>query len=374
MKFTIARDQALASMNRIQRVVERRNTIPILANVLLKAQASGSLILRATDLDLELSETIPATVESAGSTTVPAHMLYDILRKLPAGSQVSFEAKEGAIAVKTGRSRFTLHTLQESDMPSLGEGDMDVEFAIAAGDLRALIDRTRFAISTEETRYYLNGIYLHIVEDRQSKFLRAVATDGHRLAQTQVPAPKGADGMRGVIFPRKAVGELQKIVESAEDEVTVELSANKIRFTRGAVVLTSKLIDGTFPDYARVIPQNNNKILTLAKKDFYDAVDRVSTVSTERGRAIKLSLTQNRLTMTVTNPDSGAAVEEMDVSFDDAGAGEFEIGFNSRYLLDICEELEGEEAIVKLSEAGAPALMSSAGDENSLFVLMPMRV
>lgn len=372
MKFTIERDQALASMNRIQRVVERRNTIPILANVLLKAQASGSLLLRATDLDLEVSETIKASVSAAGSTTVPAIMLYEILKKLPSGSEVSFEIKDSTLAVKTGRSRFTLHTLHEADMPSLGDDPLDVAFTIPAADLRTLIDRTRFAISTEETRYYLNGIYLHVVQEGNSKFLRAVATDGHRLAQTQVPAPAGALDMRGVIFPRKAVGEVHKIIEGAEDDVTVELSQNKIRFTSGAIVLTSKLIDGTFPDYARVIPQNNSRIITLAKADFASAVDRVSTVSSERGRAIKLSLVQNRLTMTVNSPDSGDAVEEMDVDY--ADDGQFEIGFNSRYLLDICGELQGDDAVIKLSDPGAPALLSGVGDANSLFVLMPMRV
>lgn len=374
MKFTVARDQALASMSRVQRVVERRNTIPILANVMLGAQASGALVLRATDLDLEVSETILASVTHAGSTTVPAIMLYDILRKLPVGSEVLFEIKEDTLVVKTGRSRFSLNTLPDSDMPSLADGDMDVEFALPADDLRALIDRTRFAISTEETRYYLNGIYLHVIDEGQGKFLRAVATDGHRLAQTQVGAPIGSSDMRGVIFPRKAVGELQKIIEGTDDNVSVEISANKIRFTCAAVVLTSKLIDGTFPDYARVIPQNNNKIVTLAKKDFASAVDRVSTISIERGRAIKLAFADNRLTMTVNNPDSGAAVEEMDVAYDDAGAGGFEIGFNSKYLLDICTELDGDEAIMKLSDPGAPALLATAGDQNSLFVIMPMRV
>lgn len=372
MKFTIERDRALASMSRIQRVVERRNTIPILANVLLRAQAPGSLLLRATDLDLEVSETMQASVSSAGSTTVPAIMLYDILKKLPAGSEVAFEIKESTLAVKTGRSRFTLHTLHEGDMPSLGDDALDVEFTIPATDLRVLIDRTRFAISTEETRYYLNGIYLHVVQDGNSKFLRAVATDGHRLAQTQVSAPSGAGDMRGVIFPRKAVGEVQKIIESADGDVTVELAQNKIRFTCGAVVLTSKLIDGTFPDYARVIPQNNSKVITLAKADFASAVDRVSTVSSDRGRAIKLSLAQNRLTMTVNNPDSGDAVEEMDVDY--ADDDNFHIGFNSRYLLDICGELGGDDAVIKLSDPGAPALLYSVGDTNSLFVLMPMRV
>jgi DNA polymerase-3 subunit beta len=371
MKFTIGRDQVLGAMTRIHRVVERKNTIPILANVLLKADGAGKLMLRATDLDLEVSEKLPAQVETGGGTTVPAHMLHDILRKIPSGAEVLFESKEGTMTVRSGRSRFSLHTLQEDAMPSLGDDALETSFAIPAADLLALIDRTRFAISTEETRYYLNGIYLHVVE---AKFLRAVATDGHRLAQTQVAAPKGSLEMKGVIFPRKAVGEVQKIAEGIDGDVEVELAHNKIRFTCGGVVITSKLIDGTFPDYGRVIPQNNGKVVMLDKSDFASAVDRVSTVATERGRAIKLSLTTNRLTMTVTNPDSGAATEEMDVDYPNEAGGEFDIGFNSRYLLDICEELGGEQAVIRLSDPGAPALLESVGDASSLFVLMPMRV
>jgi DNA polymerase-3 subunit beta len=373
MKFTVARDRILASMSRIGRVVERRNTIPILGNVLLVAEGPGRLTLRATDLDLETAETFEAQVATSGATTVPAHMLHDILKKLAVGSEVVFESSEGKATVRSGRSRFTLHTLPQEDMPAIGEGVLDTSFQIPAADLRELIERTRFAISTEETRYYLNGIYLHVVQDGKIKVLRAVATDGHRLAQTQVAAPEGALAMPGVILPRKTVNEVHKMVEGADDEVSVDLSQTKIRFACGPVTITSKLIDGTFPDYGRVIPLGNDKIMTIDKKDFEAAVDRVSTVSSERGRAVKLALTQNRLVMTVNNPDSGNAVEEMDVDYPES-AGDLEIGFNSRYLLDICQEIDGEQAVVKLSDPGAPALIAASGDTKSLFVIMPMRV
>ena len=217
-------------------------------------------------------------------------MFYDIVRKLPDGSQIVLEADgdRAVLAIRAGRSRFTLQTLPENDFPDLAAGDMSHSFSLAAKDVKRLIDRTQFAISTEETRYYLNGIYLHAAGTAKAATLRGVATDGHRLAQLDLVQPKGAEGMPGVIVPRKTVGEVQRLIEDSEAEVTIELSQAKIRFTIGNVVLTSKLIDGTFPDYGRVIPQGNDKELVVDKKDFENAVDRVSTISSERGRAVKL--------------------------------------------------------------------------------------
>ncbi|MBN9011592.1 MAG: DNA polymerase III subunit beta, partial [Rhizobiales bacterium] len=269
MKVTVERAQLLKSLGHVHRVVERRNTIPILGNVLIRAEGAR-LALKATDLDLEVTETLAAETATAGSTTVPAHMFYDIVRKLPDGSQIVLESDgdRAVLAIRAGRSRFTLQTLPESDFPDLAAGDMSHAFSLSAADVKRLIDRTQFAISTEETRYYLNGIYLHAAGSAKSETLRAVATDGHRLAQVDLPLPKGASGVPGVIVPRKTVGEVQRLIEDAEAEVTIELSQGKIRFTLGNVVLTSKLIDGTFPDYGRVIPQNNDKELRVDKKDF----------------------------------------------------------------------------------------------------------
>ena len=291
MKVTVERAQLLKSLGHVHRVVERRNTIPILANVLIRAEKS-KLALKATDLDLEVNETIAAEVSPGGSTTVPAHMIYDIVRKLPEGSQVVLEASgdRAVLAIRAGRSRFTLQTLPESDFPDLNAGEMTHSFKIAAADLKRMIDKTQFAISTEETRYYLNGIFLHTATAGKAETLRAVATDGHRLAQYEIPLPSGAKGMPGVIVPRKTVGEVQRLIEDSEAEIAIEMSQAKIRFTIGDVTLTSKLIDGTFPDYARVIPLGNDKQLKVDKGEFEAAVDRVSTVSSERGRAVKLSL------------------------------------------------------------------------------------
>jgi DNA polymerase III subunit beta len=371
MKVTVERAQLLKSLGHVHRVVERRNTIPILANVLIKA-GNSKLSLKATDLDLEVIDSIAAEVSPGGSTTVPAHMFYEIVRKLPEGTQVVIEGTgdRAVLTIRAGRSRFTLQTLPESDFPDLAAGEMTHKFSLAAADLKRLIDKTQFAISTEETRYYLNGIYLHATPGKSSA-LRAVATDGHRLAQVELPLPQGAAGMPGVIIPRKTVGEVQRLIETPDGEVAIELSAGKIRFTIGDVVLTSKLIDGTFPDYSRVIPVNNDKELILDKKDFEAAVDRVSTVSSERGRAVKLSIAGGRLVLSVTNPDSGSATEELETEYK---SDPLDIGFNSRYLLDIAAQIEGEVAVLKLADPGSPTLIQDKDAKGALYVLMPMRV
>ena len=372
MKVTVERSELLRSLGHVHRAVERRNTIPILANVLLRADRA-TLRLKATDLDLEVTDAIAAEAAPGGSTTVPAHMFYDIVRKLPEGAQIVLESSgdRAALAIRAGRSRFTLQTLPESDFPDLAPGDMTHKFTLKGSDLKRLIDKTQFAISTEETRYYLNGIYLHIAVAGQAQTLRAVATDGHRLAQMELPLPDGAAGMPGIIIPRKTVGEVQRLLEDPDAQITVELSPGKIRFTVGAVILTSKLIDGTFPDYARVIPVGNDKELIVDKKEFEAAVDRVSTVSSERGRAVKLSLNSGNLLLSVTNPDSGSATEELEVEYE---AEAIDIGFNSRYLLDIATQIESEAAVLKLADPGSPTLIQDKEPHGALYVLMPMRV
>jgi DNA polymerase-3 subunit beta len=372
MKVTVERSELLKSLGHVHRVVERRNTIPILANVLLRADRS-KLSLKATDLDIEVTDTIAAEVGPGGSTTVPAHMLFDIVRKLAEGAQIVIESSgdRAALAIRAGRSRFTLQTLPETDFPDLAPGEMTHKFTVKAADLKRLIDKTQFAISTEETRYYLNGIYLHVAGSGKAQTLRAVATDGHRLAQVEFELPSGAAGMPGIIVPRKTVGEVQRLLEDNEAEVLIELSAGKIRFTVGEVVLTSKLIDGTFPDYGRVIPAGNDKELVVDKKEFEAAVDRVSTVSSERGRAVKLSITGGKLLLSVTNPDSGSANEELEVEYE---ADPLDIGFNSRYLLDIAAQIESEAAVLKLADPGSPTLIQDKEPHGALYVLMPMRV
>ncbi len=371
MKITIERGALLKSLNHVQSVVERRNTIPILSNVLMRA-GQGQLSLTATDLDIEVVEAISADIAQDGGTTASAHTLYDIVRKLPDGAQVEItNGDDGKLALQAGRSRFALQALPQEDFPAMSAGDLPFRFEMPAEALSRLIDKTRFAISTEETRYYLNGIYLHTAEADGTPMLRAVATDGHRLAQADFPVPEGAAGMPGVIVPRKTVLELQKLVEEDEGLVRIGVSDTKIRFEFGGVVLTSKLIDGTFPDYTRVIPEGNDKDMEVDGKKFAEAVDRVATISTERSRAVKLNMEEGRLVLTVTNPDSGSATEELSVAY---SSDPLEIGFNARYLLDIAGQLDGDKAIFSLADSGSPTLIRDVDDESAVYVLMPMRV
>jgi len=367
MKATIERATLLKSLGHVQSVVERRNTIPILSNVLLEARDDGSIRLMATDLDLQVDESVPANVSQAGAITVSAHTFFDIVRKLPEGSQVELTAAEGKMQVVAGRSRFNLSTLPRDDFPVIAEGELPTRFELPAATLRQIIEKTRFAISSEETRYYLMGIFLHIVDDQ----LRAAATDGHRLARVTVGKPEGADGMPDVIIPRKAVAELYRLLEELEGTVEISLSPTKVRFGLGSAVLTSKLIDGTFPDYNRVIPTANDKLLKLDPKSFSAGVDRVSTIASEKTRAVKISLDRDKVTLSVTSPENGVATEELAADY---GADGIEIGFNARYLLDILGEIDGDTVEVHLADAAAPTLLRENDKSNALYVLMPMRV
>jgi DNA polymerase-3 subunit beta len=372
MKLTIERAAFLKALSHVQSVVERRTTIPILSNVLLRAEA-GRLALSATDMDLEIAERVPSQIEREGRTTAPAHTLYDIVRKLREGAQIEIEAsgERNMMMLRSGRSTFTLACLPPEDYPLMAAGELPHDFSLSATELRTLIDRTRFAISTEETRYYLNGIYLHATKADEVPVIRAVATDGHRLARMEMVLPEGAAGMPGVIIPRKTALELRKLAEESEAEIQIGLSETKIRVTIGEAALTSKLIDGTFPDYDRVIPSNNDKMLEVNRKDFAEAVDRVSTISSEKSRAVKLTLESGSLVVSATSPENGTAVEELEVRY---SAGPLEIGFNSRYLLDISEQIEGEGAQFVMSDAGSPTIVRDSADASALYVLMPMRV
>jgi DNA polymerase-3 subunit beta len=367
MKATIERAVLLKSLGHVQSVVERRNTIPILSNVLLEAREDGSIRLMATDLDLQVDESVQANVAQPGATTVSAHTFFDIVRKLPEGSQVELSAAEGKMQVIAGRSRFNLSTLPRDDFPVIAEGDLPTRFELPAATLRQIIEKTRFAISSEETRYYLMGIFLHVVDDQ----LRAAATDGHRLARVTVARPDGAEEMPDVIVPRKAVQELYRLLEELEGTVEISLSPTKIRFGLGSAILTSKLIDGTFPDYNRVIPTANDKLLKLDPKSFSAGVDRVSTIASEKTRAVKMSVDRDKVTLSVTSPENGVATEEVPADY---GADGLEIGFNAKYLLDILGEIDGDTVEVHLADAAAPTLLRENDKSNALYVLMPMRV
>jgi len=372
MRLSIDKPSLTRALAHVASVVERRNTIPILSNVLLAA-AKNELKLTATDLDIELVETVPCKAKGEGATTVPAHMFHDIVRKLPDGSDIELtrDGEQGRLTIACGPARFSLQTLPADDFPSLSVEDLGHAFSLPAKDLKRLIEKTRFAISTEETRYYLNGIYLHEAKSDGKALLRAVATDGHRLAQVELPLPSGAKDMPGVIVPRKTVAEIARLAEDSDGDIRIELSPAKIRISGPRVVLTSKLIDGTFPDYERVIPQGNDKRMEVDNAAFAQAVDRVSTLSSDKGRAVKLSLSDGKLVLSVNNPDSGSATEELSVDY---AFDPLEIGFNARYLLDISGQLESGTAEFQLADPGSPTMVRDGKDNSALYVLMPMRV
>ncbi len=372
MKVTLERNHLLKSLGHVHRVVERRNTYPVLANVLLKADETG-LELRTTDLDIQVTETVPAMIAANGTTTVPAHTLYEIVRKLADGSEVHLETDDAEqMAITSSRSKFFLSCLSAEGFPDLKAGDFSHQFTLPAAAFAGLIERTQFAISNEETRYYLNGIYFHHIETKDKDLLRSAATDGHRLARTDIEAPDGVAGMPGIIVPRKTVTEMAKLLDGVEEEVFVELSESKIRLKVAGVDLLSKLIEGTFPDYERVMPKNNDKRMLVDSAGFAAAVDRVSTIASERGgKVVKLSLSEGMLELSVTNPDHGNASEELPVDYEDPG---FEIGFNARYLLDIISQIKSDNAVFEFGDAGSPTLVSNEDQANAVYVLMPMRV
>ncbi|NNE40750.1 MAG: DNA polymerase III subunit beta [Marinicaulis sp.] len=372
MKVTIERSALSKALGHVQSVVERRNTIPILSNVLIQAQ-KHSLVLTATDLDIEISEEAPADVAQDGATTVSALTLFEIVKRLPDGAQVRLDLsrEEGRLQVSAGRSEFSLAVLPDDDFPSLSHDDLDTKFTMATSDLRRLLQKTRFAMSQEETRYYLNGVYFHACPEEDTPLLRAAATDGHRLARLDAPLPDGAGNMPGVIVPRKAIAELSRLLEDAEDNVEIGVSTSKIRFGFGPGRLTSKLIDGTFPDYERVIPKGNKNTLRVETKEFAQAVDRVSTVSADRTRSVKLALESDNLRLAVNNPEAGSALEELSVDY---GGDPIEIGFNARYLLDVAQQVDGDTATFHLADPSSPTVIVDDEDTRALYVLMPLRV
>lgn len=372
MKFTIERSILLKTLSHMQSVVEKRNTIPVLSNVRIEATGEG-INFKATDMDTEITEIADAKVFESGATTAPAHMLYDITRKLNDGSEVeiTFPDEKGQLTIAAGRSKFSLSCIGVEDFPIISGDKLPIEFTMQKEELKDVIDRTKFAISTEETRYYLNGIYMHAKTEGETKVLRVVATDGHRLACVESPLPAGAENLAGVIIPRKTINEIRKLLDDVSiEEISVSLSENKVRFEMQDVALTSKLIDGTYPDYERVIPTDNDKELELDVKELSNAVDRVSVVA-ERTRAIKLITEKNKIIIATSSPDLGSASEEMEAKFE---GGNLEIGYNFRYLLDILGEVKGDNVKISFTDGSSPSVIHDTSDTSAIYVLMPMRV
>ncbi len=374
MKFSIDRSVLLIALQHVHSVVERRNTIPILSNVLIEAKEDG-VYLTSTDMDITVIEKVDlgeSEVTQLGTTTTSAQMLYDIVRKLPDNIKVEFlSEKNDRLGIKASSSSFALNCLPSEDFPSIAQEDFKHSFNIDALDLVRLIDKSSFAMSLEETRYYLNGIYLHAIKEDNVDKLRTVATDGHRLSRVDINLPQGAEGIPGVIIPRKTILEIRKILEDHTGNVSLSISETKIKLSFNNVVLTSKLLDGTFPDYSRVIPEHNDKLVTISNQSISEAVDRVSTVSTDKTRAIKININKGSVVISATNPDKGSASEHLDVVYN---GDEVEIGFNSKSVLDVARQIKGNEILIKLSDSVSPTLVYDKDDKEVLFVLMPMRV
>lgn len=371
--------------------VSGRETVPILANVLLSATEDG-LKLRSTDLDSQLVRSIAVEQGDTFETTVSAKYLSAIAAKLPADCQVSLSMEGNTqLKIAAGRSRFTLQTLPPEEFPTIGEGEWAAEFEIEAPALAGLIDAIGFAQSTEDTRYYLNGIFLHRFELDGVPKLRAAATDGHRLARYQLDLPEGAETLpeAGVIVPRRACGTIRRLIDhlpatvdgEKPHRIAVAVSAAMVRLELGTAVYVSKLIDGQYPDYSRVVPVGHGKVMKAERAALKEAVERVATISTERARVIKLDLGEagDVLRLEVNSPDTGLAVEEVACDYGPASAREpLTIGFNVRYALDLLGHLDAAEVAVELGDAQAASLWRDAGESGDgltrLYVLMPMRV
>ena len=371
MRAKINKRSLVQTLSHLHSVVEKRNTIPILANVLIEAK-DKKLMLAATDMEIAELQSISCEVLQEGAVTTPAHILYDIVRKLPDEAMIELESKEGKkLGIKSDKISFSLMCLPPNDFPDIHSGEYPEGFDIEASSLSRLIDKTLFSVSTEETRYYLNGIYLHSIKDDEQEVLRAVATDGHRLSRLSASLPKNVKNLEGVIIPRKTVTEIKKIIDNLEGKVKIQIAKNKIKFTIDNVIITSKLLDGAFPDYERVIPENNTKELIVDKLEFIAAVDRVSTLSSDRTRAIKFSLVKRNLEITAENPDQGSAKENINVHYD---GDDLEIGFNSKYLIDIARQITGANIKFMLSDKLSPTLLLDEEDNLALYLLMPMHI
>jgi DNA polymerase III subunit beta len=372
MQFTAPVASLRTAVKTAERAVTKRTTIPILGFLHLSAEG-GTLAIRATDLDRELIIRTPAAVTEPGQICVEAALLGSIVSKLPQKSDaiVALDSAKKQVTLRCESSRFVLHTLPMEDFPDLAPPpDSNHRFKLPTADLLRLIEATQFAISTEETRYYLNGIYLHQRDSGIDRALAAVTTDGHRLASAQVALPDGAAGFPSVIVHRETIRLIPAAVEGAET-VEMTVAVGRVRFSTDAMTLTSKTIDGTFPDYMRVVPLSNDKLAQVETESLLRAADRVSTISSERGRAIKLDLDANSIRLSANNPDAGDSEETIEADYESAG---LTIGFNSHYLNDIMAQVKTDTVDIMLANPGSPALFVPHGSVDSYFVLMPMRV
>lgn len=372
MQFEIVKSSLLKILSNVNGAVERKNTIPILLNVKIEARA-GRLNFTTTDMDIVITaSTSEATIIDEGATTIPAQVLYDIVRKIPEGVTINLQLQDnGNLAViKYGKSKFTLPCLDPVEFPVLNEGEMTHNFIVGAQELARIIDKARFAISNDETRYYLNGLYLHVTKNNEDKFeLRGVATDGHRLALSSFEHADFNEEIPGIIIPRKTVNEIRRVIDG-ETSIKVFLSKSKIQVKCANTTIISKLIDGQFPQYNQVIPKHNDKVVVIDKKTIFDAIDRVATVANDKHRTIKLVLESGKILLQVSSSDGGFADEEITVDF---AGDKIEAGFNSRYLMEIINQIASESINLRFNDNFSPVIIDSQ-DLSGLYVIMPVRV
>jgi len=367
MQFEVAKQVLLKAIANVNGAVEKKNTIPVLQNIKIEAK-DDKVVLLATDMDILVTSSFESDMKNSGSTTVPAQMFFDIVRKIPDGSSVMISQDSPTIMqIKSGKSKYSLPCIDASEFPNLSEGELSAEIEVEAEKFAKMIDKTRFAISNDETRYYLNGLFLQALQKDSGFELRTIATDGHRLALSFLVSDLKAPF--GVILPKKSVAEIRRIIDGSK-KVKIAVSRVKIKITTDQATIVSKLIDGEFPDYDKVLPKNNTQIAVINRRNFFDCVDRVSTVATDKHRSVKLIIENGKMSLQVNTNDGSFAYEELDVNY----SGErIETGFNSRYLLDIIGQIDKEELLMRFKDGASPALIE-AKDMSSVFVIMPVRI
>lgn len=366
MELTITKKELLKPLQQIIGAVERRQTMPALSNLLLRGNEQSSSIT-ATDLEVELIAAIDINLEQEGDTTIPARKLLDICRSLPDDSKLEISSTNEKVKVSSGRSRFTLSTLPAADFPSLEELELDQSVVITETELKNLIEKTAFAMAQQDVRYYLNGLLLEVSAEK----IKTVATDGHRLAVTEIKHKSDIEGSRQIIIPRKGVQELLRLLSLDDKNVTLSLGKNHIRVNLPNLQFTSKLIDGRFPEYKRVLPEDEGNRATMNKSDLKQALTRASILSNEKYKGIRLIFDGNKLTIQAHNPEHEEAEDELEINYQ----GErLEVGFNVIYLLDVLNALEADDVEVIIKDANSSALIVSRGNQESRYVVMPMRL
>ena len=375
MKLQLSKSNFVKSLSFVQNIVESKATIPILANVLLEAK-QGRLNLSATDMDITIFDKIKINnIESEGSTSVPAQILYNVIKELPDDHPIdlSYDQNNKKLHLMSSKSKFVFSCLSTDEFPISSTETFKISFNLEADILKEIIDKTYFASSNEETRYYLNGLYIHTTSLNNKNYLRVVATDGHRLAQYQISSPPTITKNNfGVIVPKKLIFELRKLIDDVKENVKIDLSERKIRFSFNETIIVSKLIDGKFPDYEKVIPKNASNTFSINRKKFLESINRISTISSEKSKAIKLNLNKNKITISANNvEEGGSGVEEINIKYNGPS---LDIGFNSGYLKEIINQFTLEEITILFSDATAPTIIKDSSKSESLYVLMPMRV